>query len=477
MRYIVIQGSQTLAHWKTNMSFDPVPFEGCLDVSAHRGFYESAMEMYDIVRPTVLEHLNSPPKVGKDGRPLPPRVGFTGHSLGGAIAVLLALILHKREEGRVTRDHLAPVYTMGSPQAICGAHNGLMGRTGSLPASMFRSVMMHRDIVPRALACYYPDAVTRMLANVNDKFGTHECLACHSMLFAPIGRMYLLQPPLKMTTQHPLLPEGMGLHMLSTPGSSVHQLANAGERAGKAGRWTPPTTIVGPARNASGLAVDVEAGDGRRRGQGAAQKRIEDADAPAGDEGDAPPPLPPLAPAESTPALPVGLSCSMSSVGVASAVSAAERAFLNSPHPLDILADAGAYGPEGHISRHHNPDNYTRALSIVLQKSLRERREGRVVLHGEGGAPRRRVRGAAPWRRASARAAEAAATTLGRAKPSDRTRYTAKWLARRYMGVRMGAADGSGEGGGGDRGGRRLVRLRRRPSVPTDESPAPAADA
>lgn len=30
---------------------------------------------------------------------------------------------------------------------------------------------------------------------------------------------------------------------------------------------------------------------------------------------------------------------------------------MNVPHPLDILADAGAYGSDGAISRYHNPDN------------------------------------------------------------------------------------------------------------------------
>lgn len=33
------------------------------------------------------------------------------------------------------------------------------------------------------------------------------------------------------------------------------------------------------------------------------------------------------------------------------AVVLAERAFLNSPHPLDILSDPGAYGSDGSVSR------------------------------------------------------------------------------------------------------------------------------
>jgi hypothetical protein len=39
---------------------------------------------------------------------------------------------------------------------------------------------------------------------------------------------------------------------------------------------------------------------------------------------------------------------------------------MNIPHPLDILADPGAYGNQGAISRFHDPDNYSRALGGVL---------------------------------------------------------------------------------------------------------------
>lgn len=40
---------------------------------------------------------------------------------------------------------------------------------------------------------------------------------------------------------------------------------------------------------------------------------------------------------------------------------------LDNPHPLDQLSEVGAYGPDGAISRYHNPANYTRALGGVLR--------------------------------------------------------------------------------------------------------------
>ena len=40
---------------------------------------------------------------------------------------------------------------------------------------------------------------------------------------------------------------------------------------------------------------------------------------------------------------------------------------MNYPHPLDTLGDPGAYGPDGAISRYHNPDHYCRAIGGVLR--------------------------------------------------------------------------------------------------------------
>jgi hypothetical protein len=44
---------------------------------------------------------------------------------------------------------------------------------------------------------------------------------------------------------------------------------------------------------------------------------------------------------------------------------------LDNPHPLDQLSEVGAYGPDGAISRYHNPANYTRALGGVLRVRAR----------------------------------------------------------------------------------------------------------
>jgi hypothetical protein len=69
-------------------------------------------------------------------------------------------------------------------------------------------------------------------------------------------------------------------------------------------------------------------------------------------------------------------------------VRSAQRALLNTPHPLEILSDPGAYGNEGSISRDHDPRNYTKALNAILrQESRRQRRRLREERRTEGWAP------------------------------------------------------------------------------------------
>lgn len=62
---------------------------------------------------------------------------------------------------------------------------------------------------------------------------------------------------------------------------------------------------------------------------------------------------------------------------------AAESAFLNSPHPLDIMSDPSAYGAEGAISRDHDPRSYRRAVNHVLKQTVRclQRRKRMELWH------------------------------------------------------------------------------------------------
>jgi hypothetical protein len=130
----------------------------------HRGIYEAAKGLYEQVLPLVQAHMAAH---GEDAR-----IRFTGHSLGGSLAMLLSLMLCLRKAIPVSA--LLPVYTFGSPCIMCGGEL-LLHKLG-LPRSHIQSVVMHLDIVPRTFACDYPDHVTVVLKRMNGNFRNLSCL-------------------------------------------------------------------------------------------------------------------------------------------------------------------------------------------------------------------------------------------------------------------------------------------------------------
>jgi len=130
----------------------------------HRGIYETAKRLYDEVIPYIHAHV--------DAHNENARIQFTGHSLGGSLAMLLSLMVGVRNAAPVSS--LLPVYTFGSPCIMCGG-NHLLAQLG-LPCSHIRSIVMHIDIVPRTFACDYPEQVAVVLKRVSGTFRNHTCL-------------------------------------------------------------------------------------------------------------------------------------------------------------------------------------------------------------------------------------------------------------------------------------------------------------
>ncbi|MCO5561192.1 hypothetical protein L7F22_014813 [Adiantum nelumboides] len=269
-RFFVIQGSESVASWQTNLFFEPTKFEG-LDVIVHRGIYEAANALYEQVLPEVLAHFSAHGELSQ--------LRLTGHSLGGSLATLLALMFQIR--GVLPRNCILPVVTFGSPCVMCGGDSLL--HKMDLPASHIQSIIMHRDVVPRAFSCDYPDRAAQILKRLNGKFRDHPCLNNQKLLYAPMGQLLILQPDETTAPSHPLLPCGYGLYLLRHP------------------------------TNERGVEIATE-------------------------------------------------------------LRGAQRAFLNMPHPLEILSDPGAYGLNGAISRDHNPRSYTKAIHLVLKHEVKRLR-------------------------------------------------------------------------------------------------------
>ncbi|XP_021748680.1 uncharacterized protein LOC110714475 [Chenopodium quinoa] len=199
VRYFVIQGSESLASWQTNLFFEPANFEET-DAAVHRGIYEAAKGIYEQLMPEIQNHIDSH---GEDAK-----FQFTGHSLGGSLSLLVQMMLIARKA--VKPSILLPVVTFGSPFVFCGGEKIL--KRLQLDESMVQNVIMHRDIVPRAFSCNYPRQVEQVLKRLNKSFRSHPCLNKHKMLYSPTGQVFILQPTEKLSPSHPLLPQGCALY-------------------------------------------------------------------------------------------------------------------------------------------------------------------------------------------------------------------------------------------------------------------------
>ena len=327
LRYFVIQGSDSIDCWRANLTFDPVPFENpALGISVHRGVYEAAVALYDEILPFVQAHLAAHPLDE-------PKLALTGHSLGGSLATVVGLMMVLR--GDVPLSALTPIVTFGSAAAFCSdgcctycQHTGAEAcdldagcssilEKMDVPNDLILNVMMHMDIVPRAFACDYSlvvDIFKRLVA-----FKDHTCLmtGTRRVMYTPVGETYVLQPSTANAPQHPLLPDGLGIYRMRDP----------------------------PAWESFGKRVISGGGGLWRRG---------------GEEEEEEPSY-------------VRSSSSVSGYRFRCASTLSEALFglLNTPHPLDILADPNAYGPRGKISLYHNPYNYTSVLNACFAKQRR----------------------------------------------------------------------------------------------------------
>ncbi|TKY61269.1 Lipase protein [Spatholobus suberectus] len=200
-RCFVIQGSDSLSSWQANLFFEPTKFEGT-DVVVHRGIYEAAKGIYKQFMPEIMDHLKRHGDRAK--------LQFTGHSLGGSLSLLVHLMLLTNKV--VSPSTLRPVVTFGSPFVFCGGQQ-IINELG-LDESHIHCVMMHRDIVPRAFSCNYPNHVAVVLKRLNSSFRSHPCLLKNKLLYSPLGKIFILQPDEKTSPPHPLLPSGSAFYAL-----------------------------------------------------------------------------------------------------------------------------------------------------------------------------------------------------------------------------------------------------------------------
>ncbi len=101
---IVFRGTEDLLDWRTNMRLAWTVLQG--GVKVHTGFFGAYKPIRTLLFEKVRELIEEKP------RP----VYITGHSLGGALAVMATAELANHDEAAV-RDSLAACYTFGCPKA------------------------------------------------------------------------------------------------------------------------------------------------------------------------------------------------------------------------------------------------------------------------------------------------------------------------------------------------------------------------
>jgi pimeloyl-ACP methyl ester carboxylesterase len=124
-RYVAISGTNAWGHWRTNARINQERLFDGLDISAHAG----ATRMVRAMMPEVRAVLHDAP-----------RVVFLGHSIGGSMACLFAMVL--REEFGIESVR---ALTFGSPPVL----------SRRVPEAPVDNILIDLDVVPRILTAMY----------------------------------------------------------------------------------------------------------------------------------------------------------------------------------------------------------------------------------------------------------------------------------------------------------------------------------
>ncbi len=142
-------------NWLTDADIYPdrisIPFRespGSFDV--HAGFYRNVRATRFVTISALERALNGKSVRENDATVMQPMEALyiTGHSLGGAMAAIIAIMLKTEKQYAHLADKLKSVYTFGQPMVGSGALALACGEDDFLGSSVFRYIYNH-DIVPQ----------------------------------------------------------------------------------------------------------------------------------------------------------------------------------------------------------------------------------------------------------------------------------------------------------------------------------------
>ncbi|CAO3614382.1 unnamed protein product [Mucor hiemalis] len=131
--YLVFRGTNSYTNWIVNLTFEFAEYAAVKGAKVHKGFYRAYQEAIGYFFKDMQEQIKAYPGY---------KIVITGHSLGGAQAVLAGMDLYQRIN-TISADNLS-IYTVGAPR-IGNPEFAYYVDSTDIPIS--RSVH-NRDIVP-----------------------------------------------------------------------------------------------------------------------------------------------------------------------------------------------------------------------------------------------------------------------------------------------------------------------------------------
>jgi triacylglycerol lipase len=182
---IAFRGSTSLRDWLTDAQFRMTTADrGSENVRVHRGFWAAIQSVWDDIDKILIKDFDKP-------------IIVTGHSLGGALAILCAWLL--RNQGY----RVESVYTFGQPRVGNKAFARNYDR--SLRERTFRFIK-GEDVVPRVpgwLLGYRHCGVRMFISSITDELEVHPSLwlMAASDLFG-LCESWVIRKELSMLTHH-----------------------------------------------------------------------------------------------------------------------------------------------------------------------------------------------------------------------------------------------------------------------------------
>ncbi|MBY8946254.1 lipase family protein [Pseudomonas sp. SH10-3B] len=148
---ICFRGTRESVDWQiSNLRAFPVKLQDCPEASntlVHRGFQRTLN--YDD-KTTKLRSLDAILRCLEENSLLDKKIAITGHSLGGALAILFAVKLRSSHPDKV-RENLESIITFGSPAVGLSAFKKLYGELGEKTVRLINS----SDAVPFTPPLFY----------------------------------------------------------------------------------------------------------------------------------------------------------------------------------------------------------------------------------------------------------------------------------------------------------------------------------